>query len=144
MANEESGTPALATVECVREFSASLLQAADAYQRALHRISIDDLAFADSGYTVLTEVYGLRNRAYVLQNDAANHIVANLSFTQRDLMDLISRAAKAVNDAVSLKRLQSIVLSIATLTVSLGDDRAKVVEFLYESLRSDILDLEAE
>ena len=144
MTNEESFAPALATVESVKEFSASLLQAADVYQRALHRISINDLAFADSGYTVLTEVYGLRNRAYVLQNDAENHIVANLSFTQRDLVEIISRAAKAVNDAVSLKRLQSIVLSIATFAVSLGEDRAKVVEFLYESLRLDILDLEGE
>ena len=142
MTNEQSAAPALATVECVKEFSASLLQAADAYQRALHRISINDLAFADSGYTVLTEVYGLRNRAYVLQNDAANHIVTNLNFTQRDLVDLVSRAAEAANVAVSLKRLQSIVLSIATFTVSLGEDRAKVVEFLYESLRSVILDLE--
>ncbi|UPQ83624.1 hypothetical protein M0M42_04235 [Pseudomonas knackmussii] len=144
MANEQSAAPALATVECVKEFSASLLQAADAYQRALHRISINDLAFADSGYTVLTEVYGLRNRAYVLQNDAVNHIVTSLHFTQRDLVDLVSSAAKAATDAVSLKRLQSIVLSIATFTVSLGEDRAKVVEFLYESLRSDILDLEVE
>lgn len=144
MTDDESVAPALANAECVKEFSASLLQAADAYQRALHRISINDLAFADFGYTVLTEVYGLRNRAYVLQNDAENHIVANLRFTQRDLVNLISRAAKTVNDAVSLKRLQSIVLSIATFTVSLGEDRAKVVEFLYESLRLEILDLEAE
>lgn len=142
MLNERPSSQALASIEAVREFSESLLKAANAFQSALHNISKTDMAFGDAGYGVLMEVYGIRTRAYLLQNDASNHIVCGLTFTQHDLLDMSMRAAKVAEVATTLKQVRSIVLSVATFSVSLGADRAKVVGALYEFLMDDIFALE--
>lgn len=130
--------PALADADLVKEFSSRLLELVGVFQAELHRVSETDRAFAGGGYGVLMEVYGLRTRAYILMNDPGNHIVDSLSFSQHEILSLLDRVASVARVTSNLKAANSMVLSMATFTVSLGQDRANVVNFLFKALSDDV------
>lgn len=130
--------PALTDASSVKEFSSRLLELVGVFQAALHRISEVDRAFAGRGYGVLMEVYGLRTRAYILMNDPGSHMVNSLTFSQHEMLSLLDRVSSVARVANDLKIASSMVLSVATFTVSLGQDRAKVVSFLFETLSDDV------
>lgn len=134
--------PALANEGSVKEFSSRLLELAGVFQTALHNISEADRTFAVSGYGVLMEVYGLRTRAYILMNDSGSHIVNSLNFSQDEMLSLFDRISSVTRFINSLKAASSMVLSVATFTVSLGDGRAKVVNFLFKMLSDDVAEWE--
>jgi len=143
MENVSLSDPALSSIANVKQFSMSLLETAAAFQAALHRLSATDTAFADSGFAVLTEIYGIKARAFVLQNDPANHALSGLDFPQSDLLALFDDVTeKITHPAMSLSLLRSIVVSVATFSVSLGEGREAVVDFLYSILKRDILAIE--
>ncbi len=102
-----------------------------------------DKAFAGSGYGVLMEVYGLRTRAYILMNDSGNHVVNSLDFSQEEMLSVFDRISKVARVIDSLTVASSMVLSVATFTVSLGKDRARIVNFLFNALRHDVAEWEA-
>lgn len=129
---------ALKDEACVREFSARLLDLTGVLQMALQRLSEIDKSFANIGYGVLTEVYGLRTRSYMLLNDSSGHTVGFLSFSQRDLLSLFDRIARVVRNTNDLGVIRSVVWSVATLAVSLGEGREKSVDFLFKVLCDDI------
>lgn len=138
MADKIECVQALADTESVKVFSSLLLELVGTFQSTLHRLSETDGAFASSGYAVLMEVYGLRTRAYILLNDSANHVVSSLNFSQEDLLGLFGRVEDVARDANCLKVANAIVLSVATFTVALGEDRGKIVNFLFDTLRDDV------
>lgn len=132
--SDQGSLPALIDEFAVREFASGVLGLAADLQASLHRLSGSDKSFAVVGYGLLMEVYGLRTRSHILSNDSANHVVNSLSFSQNDLLSLfdrISRVARVVDD---IRVAASIVISVATFTVSLGVDRARVVNFLFGAL----------
>lgn len=143
MKSEQGSLPALADEKSIKEFSSWLLELAGSLQATLHQLSAVDKLFTGSGYGVLMEVYGLRTRAYILLNDSANHIVNSLDFSQGDLLLLFDRVSRVVPAVSSLKIASSIVLSVATFTVSLGEDRSKIVNFLFRSFCDDLAEWEA-
>ncbi|EMS8884457.1 hypothetical protein I4984_22210 [Pseudomonas aeruginosa] len=135
--------PALANADAVKEFSSRLLELVGVFQAALHNISEADRTFAGSGYGVLMEVYGLRTRAYILMNDPESHIVNSLEFSQDEMLSLFDRVSSVTRAINSLKIASAMVLSVATFTVSLGEDRARIVNFLFNALRHDVAEWEA-
>ncbi|WP_395505528.1 hypothetical protein [Ectopseudomonas hydrolytica] len=135
--------PALANAGAVKEFSSRLLELVGVFQAALHNISEADRTFAGSGYGVLMEVYGLRTRAYILMNDPESHIVNSLEFSQDEILSLFDRVSSVTRAINSLKIASAMVLSVATFTVSLGEDRARIVNFLFNALRHDVAEWEA-
>ncbi|WP_217474364.1 hypothetical protein [Stutzerimonas stutzeri] len=134
--------PALANAGSVKEFSSRLLELVGVFQAALHNISENDRAFAGSGYGVLMEVYGLRTRAYILMNDPESHIVNSLEFSQDEMLSLFDRISGVTRTMNSLKVASAMVLSVATFTVSLGEGRDKVVNFLFKMLSDDVAEWE--
>lgn len=143
MKSERSFSHALSDEASIKEFSHWLLELVGCMQAALHQLSTVDKLFAGSGYGVLMEVYGLRTRAYILLNDSENHVVNSLDFSQGDLLSLLDRISRVVPFVDSLKIASSIVLSVATFTVSLGEDRSKIINFLFRSLCDDVAEWEA-
>lgn len=143
MLTEQGFPSALANNCCVREFASKLLDLAGVLQVKLHQLSEVDKSFSGAGYGVLMEIYGLRTRAYTLLNDPSSHVVSSLDFSQSDLLSLFDGVSGVVRAVNSLKDANSIVVSVATLTVSLGGDRAKVVKFLFNTLSDDVAELEA-
>jgi len=135
--------PALANADAVKEFSSRLLELVGVFQAALHNISEADRTFAGSGYGVLMEVYGLRTRVYILMNDPESHIVNSLEFSQDEMLSLFDRVSSVTRAINSLKIASAMVLSVATFTVSLGEDRARIVNFLFNALRHDVAEWEA-
>ena len=135
--------PALANADAVKEFSSRLLELVGVFQAALHNISEADRTFAGSGYGVLMEVYGLRTRAYILMNDPESHIVNSLEFSQDEMLSRFDRVSSVTRAINSLKIASAMVLSVATFTVSLGEDRARIVNFLFNALRHDVAEWEA-
>ena len=129
---------ALTDSKSVKEFSSWLLELAGALQEKLHHLSGADVSFARLGYGVLMEVYGLRTRASILFNDSDNHKVKALKFSQDDLMSTFGRISRVVPKVNSLKAVNAIVLTVATFTVSLGEDREKVVNFLFAALCDEV------
>lgn len=139
MENVSLSDPALSSIASVKQFSMSLLETAAAFQAALHRLSATDTAFADSGFAVLTEICGIKARAFVLQNDPANHALSGLGFSQSDLLALFDDVIEqSAHPAMPLSILRSIVVSVATFSVSLGEGREAVVDFLYTTLIREI------
>jgi len=130
--------PALANADSVKEFSSRLLELVGVFQAALHNISETDRTFAGSGYGVLMEVYGLRTRAYILMNDPESHIVNSLGFSQDEMLSLFDRISGMTRAMSNLKIVSAMVLSVATFTVSLGEGRDKVVNFLFKMLSDDV------
>ncbi|MDC3993168.1 hypothetical protein KGZ01_18230 [Pseudomonas aeruginosa] len=142
MAASDNIAPALNDMGSVKEFSSTLLELVGNFQSTLHRLSETDKSFANSGYAVLMEVYGLRTRGYILLNDSGNHVVNSLGFSQGELLNLFERIKVVAQDASTLKMANAIVLSVATFTVALGEDRNKVVDFLFDTLCNDVSDWE--
>lgn len=136
--SDQGSLVALVDEKLVREFSSRLLDLAGVLQAALHHLSGVDKSFAGAGYGVLMEVYSLRTRAYILLNDSSSHVVKSLDFSQHDLLSLFDRVSIVVRSLKSLKVVNSIVVSVATFTVSLGEDRARIVNFLFKSLCDDV------
>lgn len=134
--------PALGSECAVKEFASRLLGVAAELQASLHRLSGSDSSFAAVGYGLLMEVYGLRTRSHILSNDSANHVVNALNFSQLDLLSLFDRVSTAVRAVDDLRVATSIVLSVATFTVSLGVDRARVVNFLFGALCDEVAEWE--
>lgn len=129
---------ALTDEKSVREFSSRLLDLVGVFQAELQRLSVSDSSFPVSGYGVLMEVYGLRTRANILLHDAGNHIVDSLGFSQSDLLSLFDRIFRAIPFATNLRAASSLVLSVAIFTVSLGEGKARVVNFLYKELCDEV------
>ncbi|HEJ4559940.1 TPA: hypothetical protein SL556_002034 [Pseudomonas aeruginosa] len=129
---------ALVDAKSIKEFSSLLLELVGNFQSALHRLSESDGAFAGSGYAILMEVYGLRTRGYILLNDPGSHAVDSLSFSQKDLLSLFGRIKNVVLSVSTLRTANAIILSVATFTVALGADRAKIVNFLFDALCDDV------
>lgn len=140
--SEQFASRALSDQLLVREFSSRLLDLVGIFQAELQNISVVDKTFAGSGYGVLMEVYGLRTRAYILMNDPGNHIVSSLDFSQHEMLSLIDRISSLVQAKNDFKSVSSMILSIATFTVSLGEDRAKIVNFLFKMLYDDVAEWE--
>ncbi|WP_147264241.1 hypothetical protein [Pseudomonas aeruginosa] len=141
--SDQGSLSALVDERSVKEFSSRLLDLAGLLQAKLHHLSGFDRSFAVSGYGVLMEVYGLRTRAYILLNDSGSHVVDSLGFSQDELVSLFDRVAVAVRSLENLTAVHSIVISVATFTMSLGADRGKVVNFLFESLCDDVARFES-
>lgn len=129
---------ALANEASVKEFSVHLLGLADTSQKALHRLAESDSNFVASAYGILVEVYGLRTRAYTLMNDSANHVVDSLEFSQANLLELMERVSHLIKLAGSHSVANSLVVSMATFSISLSRDKAKVVNFLFQSICDDL------
>lgn len=129
---------ALANETSVKEFSVHLLGLADTSQKALHRLAESDSNFVVGAYGILVEVYGLRTRAYTLMNDSANHVVDSLEFSQTNLLELMGRVSHVVKLAKSHSVANSLVVSMATFSMSLSRDKAKVVNFLFQSICDDL------
>lgn len=140
--SDQSSLPALIDECAVREFASGLLGLAADLQASLHRLSGIDKSFAVVGYGLLMEVYGLRTRSHILSNDATNHVVNSLNFSQCDLLSLFDRISRVVRAVDDLRVATSIVISAATFTVSLGVDRAKVVNFLFGALCEEVAEWE--
>ncbi len=129
---------ALANEASVKEFSVHLLDLAGTAQKALHRLAESDSNSVAYAYGILVEVYGLRTRAYTLINDSANHIVDSLEFSQTNLLDLMGRVSHVIKLAKSHSVANSVVVSMATFSISLSRDKAKVVNFLFQSICDDL------
>lgn len=136
--SDQDFLPALANEDSVREFSSRLLELAGVFQAVLHNLSETDRAFATAGYGVLMEVYGLRTRAYILMNDPGNHIANSLGFSQQEMLSILDKVSSVVPLANRVSVVGSMILFVATFTVSLGEDRAKVVDFLFKTLCDDV------
>lgn len=141
--SEQLASRALSDRLLVKEFSSRLLDLVGIFHAELQNISMADKAFAGSGYGVLMEVYGLRTRAYILMNDSGNHVVNSLDFSQEEMLSVFDRISKVARVIDSLTVASSMVLSVATFTVSLGEDRARIVNFLFNALRHDVAEWEA-
>ncbi|RRW10719.1 hypothetical protein EGJ71_18635 [Stutzerimonas stutzeri] len=141
--SEHLASRALSDRLLVKEFSSRLLDLVGIFHAELQNISMADKAFAGSGYGVLMEVYGLRTRAYILMNDSGNHVVNSLDFSQEEMLSVFDRISKVARVIDSLTVASSMVLSVATFTVSLGKDRARIVNFLFNALRHDVAEWEA-
>ncbi|RRW01106.1 hypothetical protein EGJ30_20725 [Stutzerimonas stutzeri] len=76
-------------------------------------------------------------------NDPESHIVNSLEFSQDEMLSLFDRVSSVTRAINSLKIASAMVLSVATFTVSLGEDRARIVNFLFNALRHDVAEWEA-
>lgn len=141
--SQQLASRALSDRLLVEEFSSRLLDLVGIFHVELQNISMADKAFAGSGYGVLMEVYALRTRAYILMNDSRNHVVNSLDFSQEEMLSVFDRISKVARVIDSLKVASAMVLSVATFTVSLGEDRTRIVNFLFNALRNDVAEWEA-
>ncbi|TWI49641.1 hypothetical protein IQ22_03964 [Pseudomonas duriflava] len=131
-------TVALVSIETVKEFSSELIVLANVFQDELQRISRIDCEAAERSYGVLMEIYGLRTRANILFNDAVHHTVEGLDFTQQELMGLVEQVKYLMPSITTIKTANTIILSVATFSVALGEGRGKVVKFLMDNLKKQI------
>jgi len=142
MMPDQISFPALVDEAAVKEFSAHLLDLVGFLQTELHRLSGVDSSLVGSSYGVLMEIYGLRTRAYILLNDSKSHVVGALGFSQGELISMLDRISAVVRAIGSLKVLASLVMSIATFTVSLGEGKVKVVNFLFKEICDELIGCE--
>lgn len=130
--------PALASDASVREFSEVILKLSMAFQEALRRLAEQDEDFPSEGYGMLTEVYGLRARANILYLTPSTHVVQSLNFSQTAVLGRLEEVLKCLNDVTDLHAVSSMLVSVITIASALGVGRAKVVEFLFETLCVDL------
>lgn len=131
-------SPALACNACIKEFSEIILHLSIAFQDALKRLAEKDEAFPSDGYGMLTEAYGLRTRANILYLTPSTHVVLELSFTQAHMLKKFEELLKFISDVVDMRTINSLLVSVVTIASALGEGRAKVVEFLFETLCRDL------
>ncbi|WP_338523598.1 hypothetical protein NUH87_28360 [Pseudomonas batumici] len=131
-------SPALASDACVKEFSEVILHLSMAFQEALRRLAGQDEAFPSEGYGMLTEAYGLRTRANILYLAPSTHTVQALSFSQTTLLVKLEEVLDLLSAVIDLHTVNSILVSVMTIASALGEGRAKVVEFLFETLCADL------
>lgn len=122
----------------VKEFSEQILHLSMAFQEALRRLAGQDQAFPSEGYGMLTEAYGLRTRANILYLTPSTHVVQDLSFTQATLLEKFEEIMNCLDNAVDLHVVNAMLVSVITIASALGEGRAKVVDFLFETLCSDL------
>ncbi|MFJ3483518.1 hypothetical protein ACIPL1_09050 [Pseudomonas sp. NPDC090202] len=131
-------SPALASDASVKEFSEVILHLSMAFQEALRRLSGKNEAFTSEGYGMLTEAYGLRTRANILYLTPSTHVVQELSFSQRAMLDKFDEILSCLNEVSDLHTVNSILVSVITIASALGAGRAKVIDFLFETLCVDL------
>ena len=131
-------SPALASDASVKEFSEVILHLSMAFQEALRRLAGQDEAFPSEGYGMLTEAYGLRTRANILYLTPSTHVVQGLNFSQAAMLGKLEEILNCLSDVTVLRTVNSILVSVITIASALGEGRAKVVEFLFETLCVDL------
>lgn len=131
-------SPALASDASVKEFSEVILHLSMAFQEALRRLAGQDEAFPSEGYGMLTEAYGLRTRANILYLTPSTHVVQALNFSQTVMLGKFEEILNCLSDVADLHTVNSILVSVITIASALGEGRAKVVEFLFETLCIDL------
>lgn len=129
---------ALASEDSVKEFSELILHLSMAFQEALRRLAGQNAAFSSEGYGMLTEAYGLRTRANILYLTPSTHVVKDLNFTQATMLEKFEEVLSCLGSATDLYIVNSMLVSVLTIASALGDGRAKVVGFLFESLCCDL------
>ncbi|QTH15068.1 hypothetical protein C4C32_03935 [Pseudomonas corrugata] len=130
--------PALASDASVKEFSEVILHLSMAFQEALRRLAGQDEAFPSEGYGMLTEAYGLRTRANILYLTPSTHVVQRLNFSQTAMLGKLEEVLNCLDVITDLHTINSILVSVITIASALGEGRAKVVEFLFETLCTDL------
>ncbi|MFK0093563.1 hypothetical protein [Pseudomonas sp. NPDC090592] len=138
MLKSSEKSAALANEVSVKEFSELILNLSMAFQEALRRLAGQDEAFPSEGYGMLTEAYGLRTRANILYLTPSTHVVQDLSFTQATMLEKFGEILSCLGNATNLHVVNVMLVSVLTIASALGDGRAKVVEFLFETLCSDL------
>lgn len=131
-------SPALATDANVKEFSEVILHLSMAFHDALRRLAGQDEAFPSEGYGMLTEAYGLRTRANILYLTPSTHVVRGLTFTQTAMLEKFEEVLRCLGDVVNLHTVNAVLVSVITIASALGEGRATVVEFLFETLCLDL------
>ncbi|MCS4065205.1 hypothetical protein [Pseudomonas putida] len=133
-----SKSAALANEVSVKEFSELILHLSMAFQEALRRLAGQDKAFPSEGYAMLTEAYGLRTRANILYLTPSMHVVQDLNFTQAIMLEKLEEVLSCLGNVTDLHVVNAMLVSVITLASALGDGRAKVVGFLFETLCCDL------
>lgn len=131
-------TAALASEVSVKEFSEQILHLSMAFQEALKRLADQDEAFPSEGYGMLTEAYGLRTRASILYLTPSMHVVQDLNFTQATMLEKFEEVSNCLGSATDLHVVNAMLVSVLTIASALGGGRAKVIEFLFETLCCDL------
>jgi len=129
---------ALASETSVKEFSEVILHLSMAFQETLRRLSGQDEAFPSEGYGMLTEAYGLRTRANILYLTPSTHVVKGLGFSQATMLEKFEEILNCLSDVMDLHTVNAILVSVITIASALGDGRAKVIEFLFQTLCVDL------
>jgi len=129
---------ALANEVSVKEFSELILHLSLAFQEALRRLAGQDEAFPSEGYGMLTETYGLRTRANILYLTPSTHVVQDLNFTQATMLEKFQEVLNCLGNVTDLHVVNAMLVSVLTIASALGDGRARVVEFLFETLCCDL------
>lgn len=131
-------SPALGNDASVKEFSEVILHLSMAFQEALRRLAGQDEAFPSEGYGMLTEAYGLRTRANILYLTPSTHVVQALNFSQTAMLSKCKEIESCLGNVTDLHIVNEILVSVITFASALGGGRAKVVEFLFETLCADL------
>lgn len=129
---------ALASEVGVKEFAELILHLSMAFQEALRRLAGQDEAFPSEGYGMLTEAYGLRTRANILYLTPSTHVVQDLSFTQAAMLEKFEEVLSCLGNVTDLHTVNAMLVSVITIASALGEGRAKVVGFLFETLCCDL------
>lgn len=130
--------PALADDASVKEFSQVILHLSSGFQEALRRISEQDESFPSDGYGLLTEAYGLRARANILYLTPSMHVVQEVGFSQVSMLDEFNAVLGFLKSTSDFNKMNSMLISVITFASALGAGRARVLDFLFETLRADI------
>lgn len=129
---------ALSNDDRVKEFSQATLHLSMGFQEVLKRLSEQSKDFPSEGYGLLTEAYGLRARANILYLAPSMHVVTGLNFSQVELLDALSKVSNVLKSVVDLRVLNSMLVSVITFASALGAGRERVVNFLFDTLISDM------
>jgi len=129
---------ALADEASVKEFSQVILHLSIGFQESLRRLSEQGEGFPSDGYGLLTEAYGLRARANILYLAPSVHVVQQLSFSQVVMLGKFNNILSYLKTVTDLHTLYAMLVSVVTFASALGAGRAKVVDFLFDTLCADM------
>ncbi|HRQ58630.1 MAG TPA: hypothetical protein PLN31_14550 [Azoarcus taiwanensis] len=132
--------PALATAENVSALANALSKLADKLHHTLRRLTAEPSGDATIAYALLTEEYALRARANILHNDAGQHTLPDVNFSQAALIETLEAVERRLGEASSLEVVQSIVSDLITFASAINPGKAKVLNFLAQELGVSAMD----
>lgn len=126
----KEAAPALATPNDVIALANSFRKLADNLHRTLRRLTSQPDGDNALAYGLLTEEYALRARTNMLLNDASQHTIEGLNFSQASLMRALTLLADALLKASTLEATRSIASDLITFATAINPGKARIVNFL--------------